>query len=73
MSKNLGNIPQQVEMSEEQQQTFTNGINKGRKLERERIISLLADPFWHSITFPGIHNYDCPMCRTIALIEGETK
>jgi hypothetical protein len=41
MSKNLGNIPAQDKMSEEQEQTFTNGINKGRKLENERIIALL--------------------------------
>lgn len=37
MSKNLGNIPAQKKMSEEQEQTFTNGINKGRKLEREEM------------------------------------
>ena len=40
MSKNLGNIPKQETMTEEQEQTFTNGINKGRKLEREDIIKL---------------------------------
>ena len=38
MSKNLGNIPRQVEMTEEQEQTFTNGINKGRKLERSMLL-----------------------------------
>jgi hypothetical protein len=38
VSKSLGNIPKQQEMSEEQEQTFTNGINKGRKLERELIL-----------------------------------
>ena len=37
MSKKLGNIPTQKKMSEEQEQTFTNGINKGRKLEREEM------------------------------------
>jgi hypothetical protein len=37
MSKKLGNIPTQKKMSEEQEQTFTNGINKGRKLEREKM------------------------------------
>lgn len=36
MGKNLGNIPKQEKMTEEQEQTFTNGINKGRKLEREQ-------------------------------------
>jgi hypothetical protein len=41
VSKNLGNIPKQEKMTEEQEQTFTNGINKGRKLEREDIIKLL--------------------------------
>ena len=38
MSKNLGNIPSQVGMTEEQEQTFTNGINKGRKLERSMLL-----------------------------------
>ena len=35
MSKNLGNIPKQSAMEEAVEQAFTNGINKGRKLERE--------------------------------------
>ena len=43
MSKNLKNIPKQVKMTEEQEQTFTNGINKGRKQERERIIKLAQE------------------------------
>lgn len=37
VSKNLGNIPRQLHMTEEQEQTFTSGINKGRKLERKLI------------------------------------
>lgn len=41
MSKNLSNIFRQKNMSEEQEQTFTNGINKGRKLERKLFIKLL--------------------------------
>jgi hypothetical protein len=43
VSKNLGNVPSQEKMSEEQEQAFTNGINKGRKLEREEILKRLAD------------------------------
>jgi len=42
LSKNLGNIPAQAIMSEEQEQVFTNGINKGRKLERKLFIKLLT-------------------------------
>lgn len=41
MSKNLGNIPLPKNMTEEQQQTFTNGWNRGRKAELKRIIALL--------------------------------
>lgn len=41
MSKNLSNIPLPKNMTEEQQQTFTNGWNRGRKAERKRIIALL--------------------------------
>jgi hypothetical protein len=41
MSKKLGNIPTQEKMSEEQEQTFTNGINKGRKLQYRHDIELL--------------------------------
>lgn len=43
MSKNLGNIPSQESMSESQEQTFTNGINKGRKLEREMLVGLIME------------------------------
>jgi hypothetical protein len=43
MGKKLGNIPTQKKMSKEQEQAFTNGINKGRKLESERIIKLLIE------------------------------
>lgn len=37
----IGHVPHQKNMSDEQEQTFTNGINKGRKLERTAITGLL--------------------------------
>jgi hypothetical protein len=40
VGKILGNIPKQSKMDSEQEQTFTNGINKGRKLEQERVLAL---------------------------------
>jgi len=41
MSKNLGNIPKQSAMDEAVEQAFTNGINKGRKLQYQESIELL--------------------------------
>ena len=35
--------------------------------ERERIIRLLQEPYWHNLRSPGIHE-DCKMCETIWLI-----
>lgn len=71
MGKNLGNIPRQVKMSEEQEQTFTNGVNKGRKLERNRIIALLET--LHRREPSGPHDPElCAACRGILLIKGET-
>ena len=51
------------------EQTY-NAVQWGKKLERERILALLANPFWHDIQFPDIHK-DCAMCDTIALIKGD--
>lgn len=44
--------------------------DQGIKHERERIMKLLENPFWHSIQSPDIH-IDCDMCKTIELIKGE--
>ena len=38
-----------------------------RKEERERIIRLLQEPYWHNLRSPGTHE-DCKMCETIWLI-----
>jgi hypothetical protein len=38
-----------------------------RNQERERIIRLLQEPYWHNLRSPGIHE-DCKMCETIWLI-----
>lgn len=40
--------------------------------ERDRIIKLLENAYWHNIQSPDIH-IDCEMCKTIALIKGEQK
>lgn len=40
---NLGNIPFQKSMNNEQEQVYTNGINKGRKLEREETVKVLEE------------------------------
>jgi hypothetical protein len=43
---------------------------EGAANERERIIKLLDNPYFHNIQSPEIH-IDCEMCKTIALIKGE--
>lgn len=52
MSKNLGNIPRQYMMSEEQEQAYTNGINKGIKLAKKLLIEELEEyqEFFKSIS-----------------------
>jgi hypothetical protein len=67
MSKNLEHIPKQMNMTEEQEQVFTNGINKGRKLEREHIIQLLED---NNSCNGGISTGTC-FCAAIGFLEGE--
>jgi hypothetical protein len=44
----------------------------GQETERERIIKLLENPYWHNIQSPDIH-IECEMCKTIELIKGEQK
>lgn len=39
--------------------------------ERNRIIELLENPYWHNIQSPDIH-IDCEMCKLIAQIKGAT-
>ena len=77
MSKNLGDVPRQEKMSEEQEQAFTNGINKGRKLEREYLIAIIKT-LWHPEEECdwGCENYGCGNGYYDALIkrlEGENK
>ena len=43
---------------------------QGRTQERERIIKLLENPYFHNIQFPDIH-IECEMCKTIELIKGQ--
>ena len=83
MSKNLNNIPKQDQMTEQQEQTFTNGINKGRKLEQERIIKLLENThtdYWKLVStkiaektvweYQSVHDDSgCKACKAIALIK----
>ena len=38
-----------------------------RQDERERVIRLLQEPYWHNLRSPGTHE-DCKMCETIWLI-----
>lgn len=62
-------------MSDLQDLIHTNAHNAyetGVRTERDRIIKLLDNPYWHSIQSPDIH-IDCEMCKTIALIKGELK
>lgn len=74
MSKNLGNIPNQVSMTEEQEQTFTNGINKGRKLERERILAMKKEIINCVIDYGLTPEKYERICNDIdALIKGENK
>lgn len=54
MSKNLGNIPPQKNMTEEQQQTFSNGINKGRKLERKSEAEIIRKAVAYLKTTPAV-------------------
>lgn len=54
MSKKLGNIPKQEKMTEEQEQVFTNGINKGRKLERKKLIKVIKE---HSQTGKSVGGF----------------
>ena len=70
VGKTLGNIPRQIKMSEEQEQTFTNGINKGRKLERQAIISLLEAEI-NNINNKNAEWY-LGIFRAIALIQGDS-
>jgi len=57
-----------------------SSLNEGEKSlmrfamrkERERILKLLENPYFHNIKSPDIH-IDCEMCKTIALIKGEQK
>jgi hypothetical protein len=42
-------------------------LNMGIRYERERIIRLLQEPYWHNLRSPDIHE-DCKMCETIWLI-----
>jgi hypothetical protein len=46
--------------------------SQGAEYERERIIKLLENPYFHNIQSPDIH-INCEMCNTIALIRGEQK
>jgi hypothetical protein len=50
------------------QRAYEQGVMR----ERERIIKLLENPYFHNIQSPDIH-IDCEMCKTIALIKGEQK
>jgi hypothetical protein len=44
----------------------------GAMRERERIIKLLENPYFHNIQSPDTH-IECEMCKTVALIGGEQK
>ena len=57
-------------------------IQIAKNEERERIIKLLEDDFWHHISFSArgpdeepikYHDGECLGCRLIALIKGEQK
>jgi hypothetical protein len=41
--------------------------SQGAEFERERIIKLLDNPYFHNIQSPDTH-IDCEMCKTINLI-----
>jgi hypothetical protein len=45
---------------------------QGADYERERILKLLENPYFHNIQSPDIH-IECEMCKTIELIKGEQK
>lgn len=49
---------------------YNEGFERGVASEREHIIELLENPYWHSIQSPDIH-IDCEMCKIIELIKGE--
>ena len=51
---------------------LTQVWEEAERKERERIIKLLENPYFHNIQFPDIH-IDCEMCITIKLIKGEQK
>lgn len=75
MSKNLGHIPKQSAMEEAVEQAFTNGINRGRKLERESIIKMLEDPItmnrWWGQPDKNLGLYGNLVKYVIARIEGK--
>ena len=51
---------------------YNEGLERGVASEREHIIELLENPYWHSIQSPDIH-IDCEMCKTIELIQEDQK
>lgn len=51
---------------------YYSGVARGKSDERERIVELLENPYWHNIQSPDIH-IECQMCKTIELIKGEQK
>ncbi len=68
VSKNLGHIPKQSAMDEAVEQSFTNGINKGRKLERERILGLRKELINCVINYgltPDVYERVCADMETV--------
>ena len=64
---------------------FYQGVEAGRRKERERIIKLIESDYWHNLipvkqtilatgTYEGFaytHSDDCPGCKLLALIKGK--
>ena len=78
----LTNIPKQVVMTAEQEQVFTNGINKGRKLENKRVIKMLEAEIENLTDLVAGNLEDAPawlihkvegIKASIALIKGDGK
>ena len=69
--QNKAELPK-LKRRESQITKVLRAYENGAKLERERIIKLLKNPYWHNIQSPDIH-IECHMCKTIELIKGENK
>ena len=61
---------------------WAQAMKAGALEERERVIKLLQDDYWHHLSYmprliteePTIqHDQECLGCKLIALIKGETK